>query len=108
LFLVLFLNLSVFGRLSCLAVSFRANVNIFYHIVFYRSVPADLRCGGIFTDQSTTNYGRPAVLSAKTIYFISLVVACWNKIILKNFRSEPPPLVTMLTQFYFISDMVPC
>jgi len=31
-----------------------------------------------------------------------------HKIILKNFRTEPPPLVTMLRHFYFTSDVVPC
>jgi len=34
------------------------------------------------------------VLAAKQFYFISYVVPCWNKIILKNFRPDPLPLVT--------------
>jgi len=31
-----------------------------------------------------------------------------NKIILKNFRPKQLPLVAMLKQCYFISDVVPC
>ena len=51
------------------------------------------------------------VLAAKTItrlkqiYFIWDVIPCWNKIILKNFRPEQPPLVTHAKHFYFISDV---
>jgi len=47
------------------------------------------------------------VLAAKK-NFISDVVPCWNKIISKNFRPEPPPQVTHTKTFYFISDVVPC
>ena len=36
-------------------------------------------------------WNEVTVLAAKQFYFISDVIPCWNKIILKNFRPEPLP-----------------
>ena len=41
------------------------------------------------------------VLAAKTFHFISDVVPFWNKIILKNFVPQPPPLLTYAKRFLF-------
>jgi len=51
------------------------------------------------------------LLAAKTFLFHLFsfyFMPCWNKIILKNFAPEPPPLVTHAKNICFISDVVPC
>ena len=62
-----------------------------------------------YTVAQITNWFEPSTVlwAFHTIQppsFISDVAPCWNKIILKNLRPESLPLVTLLEQFYFISE----
>ena len=50
-------------------------------------------------------YGTDSVSASKTVNLeANAVVPCQNKIILKNFRPEPPPSSTVLKSFYFSTE----